>query len=120
MVNILFLERKPVFRTSGSGSSSASQTILERLSFIMKEEIQHSSPVTTSENFLLEPFGSNSCNHLRQIHYIVTICSFCSVFNWRGTYLSNLLDRLSCSWTIACKYRVFQKFVPIFYSLKFH
>ena len=75
--------------------------------------------ITTSENFL-EPFGSNSWNHLRQIHYIVTICSFCSVFNWRGTHLANLLDRLSCSWTIACKYRVFQKFVPIFYSLKFH
>ena len=50
MVNILFLERKPVFRTSGRGSSSASHTILERLSFIMKKEIQHSSPVTTSQH----------------------------------------------------------------------
>ena len=97
-VNILFLERKPVFRTSGRGSSSASHTVLERLSFIVKKEIQHSSPVTTSEN-LLGPFGSNYCNQLRPI---ATLFSFCSVVKWWRTRLAHLLDRPSCSLTTAC------------------
>ena len=86
-VNILFLERKPLFRTSRHGSYSTSHTTLERLSFIMKKEIQHSSPVTTSEKFL-GPFASNISNQLRQ------------TVRW-GTHLAHLLDRPSCSWTIA-------------------
>ena len=99
MVNILFLERKPVFRTSGRGSSSTSHTMLERLSFIVKKEIQHSSPVTTSEN-LWGPFGSNYWNQLRQI---ATLCSFCSVVNRWGTHLAQFLDRPNCSWKIESK-----------------
>ena len=92
------LERKPVFRTSGRSLSSATHTMSECLSFIVKKEIRHSSPVTTSEN-LLGPSGSNSCNQLRRI---VTLCSFCSVVNWWGIHLAHLLDQPSCSWTIAC------------------
>ena len=76
---------------------SSSHNTLKRLSFIVKE-IQHSSPVTTLKN-LLGPFGSNSCNQLRQI---ATHCSFCYVVNWWGNHLVHLLDRQSCSWTIAC------------------
>ena len=50
---------------------------------------------TTSEH-LLGPFGSVSCNQLRQI---ATLCSFCSVVNW--THLAHLLDPPTWSWTIA-------------------
>ena len=98
MMKILFLEGKPVFRTSGCGSSSASHTMLERLFFIVKKEAQPSSPLTTSVN-LLGPFGSHSCNQLQ--HWIFTLCSFCFVVNWWGTNLAHLLGRPSCSWTIA-------------------
>ena len=71
MMNILILERKPVFRTSERGSSSTSHTMFE-----------HLSPIKTSEN-LLGAF-TNSCKHLRQI---VTPCSFYSVVNWWGPIL---------------------------------
>ena len=84
MVNIRYLEREPISKTSERGSSYAIHTMLDRLSFMMKRETQYTLPVTTFEN-ILEPLGSNSAGH--DLH-IVTLCCFCRSRSWWGTHLA--------------------------------
>ena len=92
MENICFLERKPVCKTSGRGSSSAIYTMSDRLSVMVKRETQYESPVTTSEN-ILGPLGSNSSSHdLHNYYHPLLLLFLCQLV----AYPSCTLLRYPC------------------------